>query len=824
MASEMVQWMIDCLTPIIGKYDNKIQAQLTEKFTNMPALTRSPTTYTKNSIGCLDYEEIGNAVYNQIIFYGQSLAFGTQAPASITTEAVNGNFMIGECPLWRKGESWSTNTLNPLIATTTSNNAEQPVVSAVNAFSKVYRRFVNKNQKFIGTSCGIGGRSIELLAKGCTNTIYNSSYTSDINHYSEEFLGAIHATKDTITALNETVNCSAIVFMQGENNYQNLPGCGYTTGKDATTDKNTYKQYLKKMKEDMQSDIMTAYNQTSKPLFFIYQTGGYFIKNKEASITMAQIEFSQENDDVFLLSPTIAMPKYNGGHLSINGYRWYGECVAKALYSVLVKGETPPTMIAKNVEFNDNTIFIDYYVPVPPLRFDTWTVNAIKDMGFRVYLNGEQVTINNIEIIANTIVIHCDVIFDGIIEIAYATNFGSIDTRGIGNLCDSDSWASLYTYADDTAIELTDVSIRRPSDEHGLMIYGNKYPMQNFASHLYYIGEHYIEKIIATTFRAIYASASGKIGDSIKTIISYTPYNANTGKEITWVSSDSSKLTVDDDGTIHIISGKVDDVITITGTLANGISNTYSFRITEEAANPYENYYKFYKFTEESDLTGGITNLVTNQKDDVLVGFTGTELTASGLQNLSTTAIKIPIKADMPNDLELCMKGKIKGFNVSNDLCGKLFASLEKDSASNKFGAGISRWSYANTRVIGVTETGASVEFLKTGNDFPISTHVNAEITIKIIFKSDDTFIFRVIAERNDMNPPSKKVTDFTIPCTFNMSGTGSEVTWNRLNQSLKTFDNIIIGNSASLTEGMFMEMEYMYLTEYTGLDEVYVE
>ena len=48
-------------------------------------------------------------------------------------------------------------------------------------------------------------------------------------------------------------------------------------------------------------------------------------------IVMSQIELAEENSDVVLLNPHYAMPDYDGGHLSTNGYRWYGELMSKSL-------------------------------------------------------------------------------------------------------------------------------------------------------------------------------------------------------------------------------------------------------------------------------------------------------------------------------------------------------------------------------------------------------------------------------------------------------------------------------------------------------------
>lgn len=398
--------------------------------------------------------EADKAEYLQIILYGQSLSLGWQCTRAITTIPLDGNYMIGDNVnmMYNNG----TTVLNPLVATKWSKGGEQPIVSCVNAFSKVYRDSIDATQKFIAMTGGEGGQSIENLSKN-----------SSAGYYSSTFLRILDNT--LLSLNNKTVSCPAILYMQGEGN-SSLP-----------TDKNVYKALLMTLKNNMQADIMAKYGQVHKPLFFIYQTSGKYTVTKEMPIVMAQREFASENPDVVLLNPHYAMPDYSGGHLSTNGYRWFGEIMAKSLSEVLVRKNTYKTLKPTDFDIQDNTINITYQVPVPPLVLDTWTTPKETNYGFTVYKNGAIVPVTELKITNdNHVLITCNSELTGIIDIVYAGNA----TNGSGNLRDSDNPVSMYTYYDDSADALKESYT--PLTQSGGSIYGQNYGLQNWSDEFYY--------------------------------------------------------------------------------------------------------------------------------------------------------------------------------------------------------------------------------------------------------------------------------------------------------------------------------------------------
>jgi len=268
--------------------------------------------------------------------------------------------------------------------------------------------------------------------------------------------------------------------MQGEHNYTGS-GLGMTSGTEATKDKDEYKALLLQLKNNMQADIMSIYGQSKKPLFFIYQTAGSYINRLDMSINMGQIEFAKENPDVFLLNPTYGTPDYGGGHLSTNGYRWYGELIAKSLYNIFVKGEMFRPITPHKFTVLGNALKIDFYVPRMPLVFDTWTKESISKNGFRIFADGTEVTINETKINNNSVILYCPTELKGTIEVTYAGQGRS----GSGNLRDSDTYVSKYTYYDDRETSPSKRENYTPKDKDGNLIYGKPYPMYNWCCNFY---------------------------------------------------------------------------------------------------------------------------------------------------------------------------------------------------------------------------------------------------------------------------------------------------------------------------------------------------
>lgn len=426
--------------------------------------------------------------YQHLIIYGQSLSTGHQSWPALSTNNVSGNYMIGN-QVWTNFGNVGYSALNPLVANiaastialpkTRASNiyAENPLVAATNHIQlKTKRKY-----KFIASSCGTGGLTIEQLSKEYYNPTFYKNFTNTI---------------DYAASITSRISCPAIFWMQGEYNYApTSKSLGLTVGSVPTADKNNYKSLLLKLKENMQNDIFVKYKQTNMPLFITYQVGAQYSRGKELSIGMAQLEASNENNDIICAGPIYQMTD-RGGHLDSNGYRWFGEILGKVYYRTIILGEDFKPLQPIEISRTDNTkvLKIKFYVPKLPLVLDELLVKKIKDYGFEIYDDNIKKTIQNIKIDADCVLITTTTDLVGTLEVIYAgtSNYGD------GNLRDSDNELAYYNYvdldktnADGTYVferDTTETKLRpsfEPKDEQGV-IYEKPYPLYNFSLAFYY--------------------------------------------------------------------------------------------------------------------------------------------------------------------------------------------------------------------------------------------------------------------------------------------------------------------------------------------------
>ncbi|NWJ52483.1 MAG: hypothetical protein HXX14_16615 [Bacteroidetes bacterium] len=430
--------------------------------------------------------------YEHLIIYGQSLSTGQQSWPPLSLLPVKGNYMIGS-QVWSNYNNPDTTQLNPLVSTIAGDrfkdhpkarngqlSCECPIVGATNYIQQK----TGGKYNLIASSCGFGGKTIEQLSKEYPDPV----------HYCD-FLHVLQF----VYSITHDVHCPAIFWMQGEYNF----GQSYTStsgmikGTPATSDKEQYKRYLLKLKNNMQADVMKQYGQADKPLFITYQAGKQYIMNRDMGASMAQVEASNEYDDIVCAGPVYYLPD-RGGHLDPNGYRWYGEMLGKVYIQTQLSGvkfrPLQPVKISRTS--NPNEIEVDFLVPCLPLVFDNNLTIKCKDYGFELYLDNQKVNISGVSIIKNTVKLTSDKALNGIIELVYA----GPGSKGKGNLRDSDLRLATSVYEnldrkkeDGSYVYLRDsieTSLHpftpEPKDERGEILYNRPYLLYNFSVAFYY--------------------------------------------------------------------------------------------------------------------------------------------------------------------------------------------------------------------------------------------------------------------------------------------------------------------------------------------------
>ncbi len=398
---------------------------------------------------------------NHIVVYGQSLSTGYEGWPALSKTQQRGCLMLGDCVRPSSGGDpvftpIGVEQLNPLIAnvnngSTILTDAEVAALPAgsgregetvnfgmANAAARAQQRAFNNSGVIVTTNSGVAGKTIEQLSK--TNT------QDSTNRYNR-FIESVRKVQTLATADTKTHGVTAIVWMQGEWNYSDHGG---------SWDKATYKTLFKQLFDDMRADAITETGQEDPPIFITYQTGDSYTRDVDSNsetglfIGEAQWETTQENTGMYLAGPIYAYTD-KGGHMDSNGYRWYGNLLAKVYEKVVIKGEEWKPLHPLSATYKDTELIIDFYVPEPPLVFDVSYDANIADMydtkGFRITDSvGDEILITNVEIIGDTLVkINTETTISSDCKVWYASQ---TSFSGNGNLRDSDAHVAndIYEY------------------------------------------------------------------------------------------------------------------------------------------------------------------------------------------------------------------------------------------------------------------------------------------------------------------------------------------------------------------------------------------
>lgn len=351
-------------------------------------------------LGNVALQEPGKTDYCIIMMYGQSLSNGSENPAGFYDQPTDNCFMLGS-------NVWNTSgtALQALSCGGTKRDdgvctgtRQDTIVSTVNAFVNMYKkeRPWDKNTKFIACSLGVGGRTVAQLS-GAARYPYCNEHNLDTRV--KPFFQAVKAIADNE---GKTISLSAVFWKQGEADYgTGHIGKTYEEWKQVATEQaqssptsmamsgsyDAYYKGLTYLKEDIFALAKEIFgdDQQCRPVFMPYSVCGTYISNAYMTINQATAQMADDQDDVVQVGPTYVTPDYNGGHLAMNGYRWFGEYCAKALYNVYLKGIDWHPLQPYNYEVQGNKIYIYMNTPVPPLRFDKYTIdNVYKTNGFTV--------------------------------------------------------------------------------------------------------------------------------------------------------------------------------------------------------------------------------------------------------------------------------------------------------------------------------------------------------------------------------------------------------------------------------------------------------
>ncbi|OXI36779.1 hypothetical protein [Burkholderia aenigmatica] len=435
--------------------------------------------------------------YNILITYGQSLCNGYRAfPGLSTVLRAAGLFMLGGSIRPANVASGTqfiptggASELKPLQSCTQDSNGQiiedvSPLTSQLGgvwwgeslseseaAFLKIMMaRAANQSDdagpQFVVVNCGVDGKSVEDLSKGANPNLY------------DRIVDAVSQIKAIATAQGKTCGVTLFTYNQGEWNYYGANGFG----NGATQDRAAYKTLLLRLISDAQSDIAAITGQKLPFITLLGQTGAGFTRDEtNLSIGTAQLELSQENENIRLACPEYPYPVKPDWHFTANGARWFGCHFGEVAFRML-RGEDWQPLSLRKATRRGRTVLLDFTVPAPPIKFglpfyaelnSTGTFVDLPNKGFSFIDSIGAFTATDIEIVSETqVLLTLPRNPNGSLMIRIAdaaNNFGRASLQDSNDLHALES----YYYADNHAMGPT---------ENIASLLGHPYPMNHWVA------------------------------------------------------------------------------------------------------------------------------------------------------------------------------------------------------------------------------------------------------------------------------------------------------------------------------------------------------
>lgn len=339
---------------------------------------------------------------------GQSLAIGQSGTPVLTTVQPYANrmFVAGVRPE-SEGDMAS---LVPLVEGDQPTN-ETPWSSCANLVTSLAETYGRTHDAVTATNAQ-GSTAYVFLSKG--QALYDLA------------IDQITAAKALADGEGKSFGVSAMFVVHGES--------------DADGDSSTYDTDIVTWQSDYEGDIQAITGQGKEiPHFHTQISAAEGVYTDTGRVALQQLAAHvAAPGKVILVGPKYHLPKADAVHLTNEGYRQLGEHYARAYHHVVLRGQTWEPVRPREVSRVGATVTVRFYVPVPPLVFDTDIVAAVADMGFE--WSGGGASISSVDIVSEDTV---EITLSG--STAGTLSYAMSGDRE-GNLRDSDATASLNGY------------------------------------------------------------------------------------------------------------------------------------------------------------------------------------------------------------------------------------------------------------------------------------------------------------------------------------------------------------------------------------------
>lgn len=306
---------------------------------------------------------------NHFISYGQSLSQGDWATSIVSsTQKYNSIMFTGTMRVWEnRDQSTIYSDFVPAVENVFRYSEGETVVGAkvrgetpcCGTAEMAMTLIKDENHfdyntygwKILLSAPGMGGYSIAALSKG--TAVYN------------RLLRDVENGKRLANNKGLSYACLGISWLQGEAD----------NAADASYD--YYYTAMKTLFKDLNSDIKKITGQTEDVQFFLYQTDSchFYGHYRYPYISLAQLDIALNFKNVHMASPIYFFPKLSDNtHFTPEGSKWFGGYCGIAFKKVVIDGEKFKPIHIESAFVQGNNIFVQFYVPKPPLVFDTTNV------------------------------------------------------------------------------------------------------------------------------------------------------------------------------------------------------------------------------------------------------------------------------------------------------------------------------------------------------------------------------------------------------------------------------------------------------------------
>lgn len=218
-----------------------------------------------------------------------------------------------------------------------------------------------------------GGLAMRLIA---TNGAVNSTPYTGLKKGSAAYtrlMRQVASSKRAVTEGGGEMRALALLVIHGED--------------DHVAQNAHYAADLREWQSDNEADIRAVTGQNEAVPIFTDQLASWTYYGQATSlIPLAQLAASVENQNrIFCVGPKYQFGYADGKHLVSSSYQWLGEQYGKVMKRVFVDGVSWRPLSPREVVAPDaKTIRARFFVPEPPLVFDTMRVLAKENMGFEL--------------------------------------------------------------------------------------------------------------------------------------------------------------------------------------------------------------------------------------------------------------------------------------------------------------------------------------------------------------------------------------------------------------------------------------------------------